>query len=117
MGTAPVHPIAARLAITTAHIAAAGVPCSLFTRCIRSANGMPWSRAREYTARDAEVTQDRPQNHIAMEASAAIALPNFAPSAVWRIAMAAGTGLPSASLALSTSGIERIARVKAINSR
>jgi hypothetical protein len=63
------------------------------------------------------VTKDNPQNHMAMEANAAMALPNFAPSAVCRITIAAGTGLPWASLVASTSGIERIASVSVISNR
>src|SRR4051812_44864256 len=97
MGTAPVQSIARRQAATIAQIAGPGVPYFGLTRLSTADPGSPLSRASENSARDAEVTHERPQNHIAMEASAAIAFPNRAPSAVCRIAIAAGTSLPFAS--------------------
>src|SRR5581483_3838763 len=93
-GTAPLQTITTRLAATTAQMAGPGVPCLWFTRENNEGHGVPLSRASEYTARDADVIQESPQNHIAMEARAAMALPNFAPSAICRTAIAAGTTLP-----------------------
>ena len=61
------------------------------------------------------MTHDSPQNHIAIDASAPIAFPSFAPTAPCMIAIAAGTVFPPASLAESVSGIDRIASVSAIN--
>src|SRR6266540_3366599 len=104
MGTAPVQSMAAMLATTIDQMAGPGAP-RRFTRRKKPAKGTPLSRANEYTARDAEVTHESPQNHMAMEASAAIAFPTRAPSAVSRIAIAAGTALPCASLAESTAGM------------
>lgn len=113
IGTIPDHAIAAMLAPTVAQIAGPGVPCLGFTRFRKPANGIPLSLAREYTVRDALVTDAKPQNYIAIETSAAIVFPNFAPSDVCKIAIAAGIAFPPASFALKTSGILRIPSVKA----
>src|SRR5271154_4431466 len=116
-GTASAHNIAARDATTITQMATAGVPCRASTFLSAPLNGVPLSRASEYSARDADVMLDSPQNHMAIDAIADMALPARAPSAVAKMAMTAGTGLPPASFAASTSGIERTARVRAITSR
>src|SRR2546422_4415739 len=47
------------------HTAAAGVRQCLLTRAHVEDNGMPRSRAKAKIMREVEVTQERPQNHIA----------------------------------------------------
>src|SRR5215831_8675452 len=116
-GTASVQTMATMEARTIDQMADAGVPCVLFTDRRRRAQGVPSSRANENRAREDEVMHESPQNHMAMDASAAIALPALAPSAVFRIAITAGIALPPASLAASTAGMLRIASVKAMRSR
>ena len=74
---------------------------------------MPLSLAKAYTAREVDVRQDSPQNHMAMEASAAMAFPILAPNACCITAIAGGIAFPPTSFACSTSGRLRIARVKA----
>src|SRR5437867_1206860 len=87
MGTPPVHAMAARDAATISQMEAAGVPCRGLTQCTSGANGVPRSRASDHSAREAEVMQASPQNHIAMDANAAMALPTRAPSAPRMIAI------------------------------
>src|SRR5436305_15108322 len=106
--------MAAMLAATMAQIAGPGVPRFGLTRRKNAENGVPLSRARANTPRDADVTQASPQNHIAMEASAAIAFPNLAPSACCKIAIAAGTVLLLASFAEYTPGNYWKSRVSAV---
>src|SRR5712692_7138112 len=107
--------MATMLARTMAQMAGAGVPCFGFTDRSRRDQGVPSSRASEYSAREADVMQERPQNHMAMDAIAAMALPARAPSAVPRIAITAGIELPPASLAWSTAGMLRMASVRAMS--
>src|SRR5579863_730389 len=102
MGTAPVHSMATRHAATMVQMAGPGVPSLGFTRRSVADAGSPLSRASENRARDAEAIQESPQNHIAIDARAAMAFPNRAPNAVCRMAIAAGISFPAASLAWST---------------
>ena len=115
IGTALVHSMAAMDAATISQMDGAGVPCRGLTQRTCSAKGVPWSRASEYSAREADVMHARPQNHMAIDASAAMALPAFAPSACCRMAITAGIWLPCASLAPSTPGMLRMASVRASN--
>ena len=67
--------------------------------------------------RDVQVTADRPQNHIAIAASAVTRAPERSPKADVRIAITAGISWPPESRAFSTLGMSLIASVSAISSR
>src|SRR5437870_11037344 len=116
-GIAPVQSIAAIEANTTSQIDAAGVPRRGLTQRTRPDRGVPPSRASDHSAREADVMHDSPQNHIATEAMAAMALPARAPRAEDRMAITAGIAFPCASLACSASGIVWMATVSAIISK
>src|ERR1700733_11809481 len=112
-GTALVHSVAAIDAARVTQTETAGVPCRGLTQRTCSAKGVPWSRASENSEREAEVMQARPQNHIAIEISADMALPAFEPSPCWSMATTAEIWLPWASLAASTPGMLLMASVSA----
>src|SRR5579872_5377420 len=63
-------------------------------------SGMPLSRANVYHARESDVTEAMPQNHIASTVKASTPAPARSPMALRTIARTAGRVLPLASVVL-----------------
>src|SRR5690606_41323534 len=91
--------------MTDSQMAWAGVRYFLLMRAHRSLRGIPLSREKANIIREKEVTEERPQNHMARVISHRSVCPNTPPKAwlmTWMKGLSAATAAPTSLMASVT---------------